>query len=622
MNNADQVSPTRMRLLPIVAFAIAATMFAGLFASTAFATHVRYLHLTWQSAGGTDVDFTYITVLRRDGYSGSGADNFAITDDVITEFVGGTQLCFGDGTCTGVLDFVVTDYDVEDNFIIARALDPDTGDQRIRYTYADSETYVAYSQSCCRISHSEFSQGEGLNRHWNNPDGNYRVEAVVEVGSGLRSPRSDLEPLVTCPVGGECSFDIPTLSSGRANTTLSYRMAEPEEASGLAGGFEQPEGDFPATIDEATGVYTWDTTGAEFDEEFVNNLYSTQVVIEEVDAADEVVERVGIDFFLRLSDAEGDPPEFAEPEEAEEPVNTTPGRPIQIFVSAGGSANASGIASLNDDEDTITLNVQALPDGAEMDPPLPITGTPPVSSTFNWTPDADQLGEELVTFRARDDASRQVSTLTYTLNVTYDALVVEEGPNPPAATFSADMGDSDVVMMQYEASVPSESNTNVTVETLTFDTDELQGVSAINVYTDPAGDGTPGDLLASTTQFDTGDEQVTMTLSDPFLMEPGDSEVFVVTYDLGAAGASSGTQPLIALGLIPLALFGLGLVRRSRGLTVVAASFTIMLLAACAADVAPEPIESTISLTEVGAAEADATMVGLPLEGSTVTIRR
>ena len=47
-----------------------------------------------------------------------------------------------------------------------------------------------------------------------------------------------------------------------------------------------------------------------------------------------------------------------------------------------------------------------------------------------------------------------------------------------------------------------------------------------------------------------------------------------------------------------------------------------LMLAACAADVAPEPIESTISLTEVGAAEADATMVGLPLEGSTVTIRR
>ena len=618
-----------MRRLPALALALAAMLVATLLLGQASASHGRYLHLSWQSLGGNEVEFTYVGVFRRDSpaYSGTGSadDGYPVTGDTFLETQAsgaGTQLCFGDNECTDVLTFIVTSYDIDNNFVIARAYDPDTEQARIRYTYADAGPYTAYSQECCRTLSDHDPDGNPNNFHWNNPSLNYRVETLVEPGSGVRSPRTDLEPIVTCPLDGECSFDIDNaVLPGRPGTTLRYRLADDQEATG-GQAFTHPAGDFEAEVDEQTGIYTWNTVGAEFNPDYRNNLYSTQVIIEEIDADSEVVGKAGVDFFIRLTDAEGDPPEFEASEAAEEPVATTPGRPIHIFVSAGRGEPANGAALLEENEETITLNVQALPGGAEMDPPLPISGVPPVSSTFTWEPGADQLGEELVTFTATDDETGQVGRLTYTLNVTYDALVVEEGPNPPAATFSADMGDSDVAMMQYGASVPSESSTDVTIETLTFDTDELQGVSTINVYTDPAGDGTPGDLVASTTQFDAGDEQVTMTLTDPFLMEPGDSQVFVVTYDLGTAGASSATQPLIALGLLPLALFGLGLVRRSRGLTVVAAAFTIMLLAACAADVAPEPIESTISLTEVGTVEAEATMVGLPLEGSTVTIRR
>lgn len=588
------------------------------FSSSAFATHVRYLHLAWESAGNDDVDFIYISVFRRDGYQGEGDDGHPIIGDVVTETIGGTTLCFGDGNCTGTLDFEVTDFDVDDNFIIVRALDPDTGANRIRHTYEDDGPFVAFSESCCRISAQDF---DGTNRHWNNPDGFYRVETLVDPANSTRSPRTDLEPFVTCSINEECSFPIPTLSSGRGNTTRRYRMAEPEEAGGF--GFEQPEGDFEATVDPDTGEYIWDTTGADFDEDFANNLYSTQVIIEELDADDEVVEQVGIDFFVRLSDAEGDPPEFEDPEGADEPVNTTPGRPIQIFVSAGGNGSASGVGSLDDDEETFTLNVQSLPSGAEMDPPLPITGTPPVSSTFRWTPDDDQTGEELVTFRARNDATRQVSTLTYTLNVTSEALVVEEGPNPPAANIDADAGDGDVAMLQFEASVPSGSDSDVTVDELTFDTDNLEAVSAINVYTDADGQGTPGDLLGSTTAFSADDEQVTVTFDTSFVMEPGDSQVFVVTYDIEASTSSSGSQPLIALGLIPLALFGLVLVRRSRALPLIAVAFMMVILTACpAAEVAPDTTESSISLSEVSVEEEEVTLIGLPIEGSTVTIRR
>ncbi len=57
--------------------------------------------------------------------------------------------------------------------------------------------------------------------------------------------------------------------------------------------------------------------------------------------------------------------------------------------------------------DIITLMSGPLPAGASMDPTLPITGSSPLRSQFNWTPTRDQLGSHVITFTVTDLAGEQ-----------------------------------------------------------------------------------------------------------------------------------------------------------------------------------------------------------------------
>jgi hypothetical protein len=65
-----------------------------------------------------------------------------------------------------------------------------------------------------------------------------------------------------------------------------------------------------------------------------------------------------------------------------------------------------------DPTDVVTLTSTALPAGATLTPPLPITGNP-ACTTFNWTPASNQVGTTTVTFNAIDTHLRTSScTLT------------------------------------------------------------------------------------------------------------------------------------------------------------------------------------------------------------------
>ncbi len=139
-----------------------------------FATHFRFGHLTWQTEGADgQVRFTLTGAFRRNGYSGSGSDGYPITGDVIREDIGGTSLCFGDGVCTGTLYFTVTAYDSVNNWIqgVGGVV---AGERTIVHNYRAAGTFIAYSQSCCRISALV-----APNAHINNPGRGYRVEAQV-----------------------------------------------------------------------------------------------------------------------------------------------------------------------------------------------------------------------------------------------------------------------------------------------------------------------------------------------------------------------------------------------------------------------------------------------------------
>ena len=125
----------------------------------------------------------------------SAGDGRPAVGDVILESIGtggGTRFNFGDGSPLlgsplGGLLYLVTAIDPVADWLIGVALDPASlpgppTDTLITKTYAAAGNYTAFIDSCCRIS-----AGGG---HVNNSDGAYRLETLVNVGTGNRSPVS------------------------------------------------------------------------------------------------------------------------------------------------------------------------------------------------------------------------------------------------------------------------------------------------------------------------------------------------------------------------------------------------------------------------------------------------
>ena len=133
-----------------------------------------------------------------------------------------------------------------------------------------------------------------------------------------------------------------------------------------------------------TGVYTWDTTGAMLGASGFNTLYSTQVVIEDLDATGNVKSKVAVDFLMQLVPSVGVRPAFDRP--------PTPACGSVLTTGAGLPVSFTVQASDTDTGQTVTLNAVGLPAGATMTPALPTSGNS-VSSLFSWTPAAGQNGD-------------------------------------------------------------------------------------------------------------------------------------------------------------------------------------------------------------------------------------
>jgi hypothetical protein len=309
------------------------------------------------------------------------------------EFIGGTTFNWGDGSPStgsglGPLLFQVTSIDPVSNWWFGLALDPaslPSVDTTLSHTYAAPGDYLAFLESCCRIS--AFS---GSNAHINNPDGGYRVETLINVGSSNNSPVSVLPPIVICPIDALCSFPI---QAGDADgDQLTYRLSTPTEAGGFLG-FVQPGPPFapnPAGVDPVSGVYTWDTTGATLIAGF-NTLYSTQVIIEDGNS------RVALDFLIQLAEVDPSPPVL------EPPLNSPPLCQSTLVTGVGDTLVFEVIASDPDAGDTVALNVVGLPLGAATNPVLPTIGNP-VMATFEWAPAQNQIGVQVVNFTATSSA--------------------------------------------------------------------------------------------------------------------------------------------------------------------------------------------------------------------------
>lgn len=389
------------------------------------ATHFRNGNYSWRPIGGTTIEFTVQDSWRRNAYSSSfgcrttsapnvnvpctGPGGFAGVGDIIVEYVGATTFIPGDGSPAigspaGPLLYLVTSIDPANNWLFAVALDPKSFpavDTTISHTYPAPGNYVAFTQTCCRISSLLLG-----NAHINNPDGNYRIETIVNVGSGNNSPVSSLPPIVVCPQNSVCSFFIP--AGDPDGDRLKWRLSTALEASGTPS-FFQPGPPFAPNAASVSldGLYTWDTTGAALGPPGSNTYYSSQVVVEDLGATGAVKSKVAVDFLIQLVPKIGIPPVFNNPPEIVCGSTRT--------LIAGESVNATVRASDSDPGQTVELNVVGLPPGASMTPSVPLFGNP-VQSLFSWSPDTDAPASAVIIFTARDSTGQQ-SLCSLTVNV-------------------------------------------------------------------------------------------------------------------------------------------------------------------------------------------------------------
>ncbi|MBI1814252.1 MAG: hypothetical protein HYR72_04700 [Deltaproteobacteria bacterium] len=408
---------SRSRARSLLLGVLAAALLVSL---PAQASHFRYGHYSWKPSGLGRIDFTIQNAFRRDGYacvsrsglfptSCSSADGFPGVGDLFVEDIGGTRFDFGDGSAPagssrGPLVYLVNSIDPDNNTMSGLAIDASrlpTVRSIISHMYPRAGTYTASTESCCRISPTD-----GVNAHINNPDGSYRVETTVNVGTSDSSPVSALPPIVRCKFDSVCSFLVPGFDIN--SDPLQFRLSTASEAAGAGSTFDQPgppTAANAATVDSSTGRYTWDTHGATIASAAFNTLYSTQVTIEETDPNTGARRaKVAVDFFIQL----------VPPSTGVEPV----------FGSGCGStltAIANNALELRvdvvdpDSGDTVTLNVAGLPDGAVLTPTLPASGNP-VSTVFSWVPSEDQEGAQVITFSATDQTGKQ-SLCSYNINV-------------------------------------------------------------------------------------------------------------------------------------------------------------------------------------------------------------
>ncbi|TMA54744.1 MAG: hypothetical protein E6J80_09975, partial [Deltaproteobacteria bacterium] len=420
----------------------------------AYATHFRYGHINWAPVTGNTIQFTIQNAFRRSFLPSvayecidpatvapdtvptiipcSAADGLPGPGDVFAEDIGSTQFFPGDGSVIdsplAELLYVVTSIDPVNEWLFALALDPASLpaiDTTITHTYPAAGNFTAAIDSCCRISPVPFS---GTNAHINNPDGGYRVETVVNVGTGNSSPVSALPPIVLCPINALCSFRVPGADPN--GDPLHFRLSTATEASSgppnsdcRPATFCQPGPPFAphAASISSTGLYTWDTTDATLGPEGFATLYSTQVTIEDLDAAGMVKSKVAVDFFIQLVRVEGgSAPVFNNPP-------TSPVCGSTTTLNVGTTRSFTVQSSDPDSGQTVTLNVAGLPAGATMTPSLPTSGNP-VSSTFSWTPTAADAGTYVITFTATDNSGEQAGLQTL-CSITLRVAAKNQPPN-------------------------------------------------------------------------------------------------------------------------------------------------------------------------------------------------
>jgi hypothetical protein len=369
-------------------------------ADPAHATHYRYGTMSWEpTENANEVVFTGAQAWRSSFFGNPPLGSIVNVGSITT----------GDGGSVPLNVRVVSINTLNDWFfgIFVDA----NGAEGIQHTYPaqnnNGQPWEASWSSCCRIS----PRSSG-NYHVNNPDQSMALETRIDLAQvGNSAPRTNLPPIMNCPLGMLCSIHVPSLDN--EGDTLSFRLASTTEAGDFA--YVPPGTPFapnPAQIHPTAGTITWDTTGATHDADWANwrTLYSMQVVLEDGRT------KTPLDFFIRIIPADAQVPYW---------FDTSVCGTTQTII-AGNTISFQVNARSDDAQRIITLNHLGIPSGASFPLPAPAN---PVSGTFTWTPTHANGGSHLIIFTAEDDLGLQAPPCPVTIEVDLQPPAFE-APSP------------------------------------------------------------------------------------------------------------------------------------------------------------------------------------------------
>lgn len=411
-------------------------------------THYRANQLNWHKQSDGSVEFHATASWRCTFYSDPCELEPGDTFDSDAVDLGDGQVSDGDWTVVTV--------DVTNDVISA--------EKEFEHTYAGPGPFVVSLESCCRLSGPQ---------HVNNPDGDVRVETLVDTSKASSNPVSSIPPIVDCAKDSVCTFSVPAASAQGA--TMKWRFATADESA-----LEQPAG---ATVSDA-GQYAWDTTGAELNTSGGDTYYSTQVMIDQFDGSD-VVTKTPVDFFIRITDSANQQPVFESP---------TPNDGAVIQATAGTPMSFLVKASDPDQADTVSLGVLNKPSGAA----LTQTAGNPATGTFAWTPTAP--GTSVINLIAQDGSGRGAVPRSVSIvvspgtvpdvDLSIDDIRVNEGnagTSPATFTVSLDKPSAVAVTVGYATAsrtAVAGSDFAATQGTLTIPAGETTAPVAVQVTGD------------------------------------------------------------------------------------------------------------------------------------------
>lgn len=398
---------------------------SGLFASSkpAEATNFRYGHLSWRATGPDSVQFTLTVALRRASeppestpfYPGTAADDGLAVGDTFQENIDRIALETGDGTTFGRIQgmrFICVAADVEGNYVVARALDPLTGKDRINYTYRSPNDgglpWVA--RIIGRLNRDATYNNNALTR--------YQVAAQIDLAVNTTSAVASLPPIIPVSNTGT-SFLLPATDPEQHR--LEYRLADSFEpiANVPGGSFVQPPG---LTIDPNTGIVNIPAGLA-------TGLWNAHFIIEEYEVNGNKVGQGAVEFtFLVRAPLAGNAPRFLSA--------PTPADGVILDVRPGQRITFSVVALDTDAGDGVVMNHMGIPIGARQLPALPNSrqfAGPFVSTQFSWTPTQEDLGAYTINYSARDDLGNYVFT-SVSVRVVIPHVILE--PNGGEAYFN------------------------------------------------------------------------------------------------------------------------------------------------------------------------------------------